>query len=59
VTDHSSTPDLISDTIAEPHSQSLIAPLRSPSFAVGSLGSVVCHFCGSRGRFLDPFHEPG
>ena len=59
VTDHASKPDLTSDTIAQPHSQSLIAPLRLPSFAVGGPGSVVCHFCGRRVRFIDPFHESG
>ena len=34
VTDHASKPDLISDTIARPHSGSLIAPLRSSSLAL-------------------------
>ena len=59
VTDQGSKPDLTSDTIATLHFRTRMEPLRPPAQRGGGSGSVVCHFCGRRGRFLDPFHEPG
>ena len=33
--------------------------LRRIWLTASDLGSVVCHFCGRVGRFLNPFHESG
>jgi hypothetical protein len=59
VTDQGSNPDLTSDTIAALLSRPRREPLRPPAQRGGGSGLIVCHFCGRRGRWLDPFHEPG
>jgi len=59
VTDQGSKPELTSETIAPLHSRPLLELLRPPAEPRSGCELVVCHFCGRRGPFLDPFHEPG
>jgi hypothetical protein len=65
VTDHTYEPPSACATMREPSSPALNKPCSAGFPAIGPFRSpfspdrraVVCHFCGRRGRFLNPFHE--